>query len=217
VEQARRKVAEVSRCIDQTHRQFRHDVIWSGMCFTTQQSSPSRAIESARGLTFASTPRAVGPAAAAGTKAENRGWSLDDVIPIHCFMFGLQTFLRQSSQLHTVQFRWYSRSDNPHRPFHRHQPLTITNTNLRQRPAGILATVYLCRVHRAHRQRRKYVATHNSIPLPSPARPHHRPNTPTTRRDVAAGGEDAVARVHVHQSHGAISSQTIRRMESMAV
>lgn len=74
VEQARRKVAEVSRCIDQTHRQFRHDVIWS-----------------------------------AGTKAENRGWSLDDVIPIHCFMFGLQTFLRQSSQLHTVQFRWYSR------------------------------------------------------------------------------------------------------------
>jgi len=29
VEQARQKVAEVSRCIDQTHRQFRHDIIWS--------------------------------------------------------------------------------------------------------------------------------------------------------------------------------------------
>ncbi len=125
MEQARRKVAEVSRCIDQTHRQFRHDVIWSGMrrlSFAAQQSSPSRAIESARGLTFGSTLRAVGPSAAAGTKAENRGWSLDDVIPIHCFMFGLQTFLRQSSQLHTVQFRWYSRSDKPHRP-----SFTVTN------------------------------------------------------------------------------------------
>jgi hypothetical protein len=30
VESARNKLAEVSRWIDQTHRQFRHDVIWSG-------------------------------------------------------------------------------------------------------------------------------------------------------------------------------------------
>jgi hypothetical protein len=173
-----------------------------------------------------------GSAAAAGTKAENRGWSLDDVIPIHCFMFGLQTFLRQSSQLHTVQLRWYSRSDIPHSLYFTTTTTTTTPpppppspspspTTTWQRPAGILATVYLCRVHRPHLQRRKYVATHN--PIPSPAQPHHRPNTnaslntPTTRRDVAAGGEDAVARVHIHQRHGAISSQTIRRMESMAV
>jgi hypothetical protein len=50
---------------------------------------------------------------AAGVKEDSRGWSVEDVVPIHCFLFGLQTFLRLSCQLDGVQFRWYSRYPPP--------------------------------------------------------------------------------------------------------
>ena len=93
--------------IDQAHADFRRNVVWSSM-YTAMLLLPLLLMikQVVIRLRFSNQMRECINLIGEAKESES---ILDDGVPIHCFVFGLQTFLHLLERFPSIQFCWYSR------------------------------------------------------------------------------------------------------------